>query len=205
MAGAIRKGKESSRRNLLKGLGAAAAGAFAGGMLSAQQAEAHGQLHVGHNGSDPATHGDNAGSGPGVEGSTSGSASAGVDGFGALVGVRGIASGVGVLGFSSSADGIGVFREGEGFATGVQGVTRSGVGVLAEAGSNTAAALQVKGKASFSTVGNGVVPTGQDSVFVSNALVTSQATSPSHSQEIRAKQAARRDSSRWSSGSNARP
>jgi hypothetical protein len=56
-----------SRRDVLRGLAAAAAGALAGGVVSADKAEAgHGTLNAVSNSSNPAIHAESTGSGAGV-------------------------------------------------------------------------------------------------------------------------------------------
>jgi hypothetical protein len=113
------KGESRSRRNLLKALGVAAAGAVAGGVLSPGVAEAHGTLHVDSNNSDPAIHGNNTADGPGLEGT-------GVTG----PGVHGLSNAVAV--------------EGEcGPGIGVHGVTDSGFAVKAEAFNGTGVKVDV--------------------------------------------------------------
>ena len=97
----------TSRRALLRGLGAATAAAVAGGVLSPHVAQAHGTEHQQSNNSDPAIHGDNTADGPGLEGTS--------------------ASGPGVNAFSLTGPGVlgGSFPE-HGQA-GVQGVGNPGV------------------------------------------------------------------------------
>lgn len=73
--------------------------------------------------------------------------------------------GVGVQGVSGSDQ---TFGDGPGI--GVQGISGTGVGV--EAISENGLALNVAGKAAFSTAGAGTVPQGQNSVFVANSAVT---------------------------------
>lgn len=279
-----------SRRDLFRVLGAAAAGAVAGGVLSSKEAQAHGTFHQDSANTTPAIHGNNTDNGPGVKGdsvtgagvqgssdtgigvfaSTSGNGTAvygqllstqpavvgqnfgsgigvlgqstdghgvsgetsqagkagvigtnastsfsalGVEGsvegsgrgvFGHSVLGRGVhghsdgdgagvmgdidsATGSGVLGLNNGtgpgvkglSDGTGVRGEG---APGVSGFSSTGVGVLGEAdngigvyaSSNSFIALYVQGPASFSTAGNGRIPTGQDSAFVANPAVTAQ-------------------------------
>lgn len=75
--------------------------------------------------------------------------------------------GVGVQGVSGSDQ---TFGDGPG--VGVQGISGTGVGV--EAISEGGLALNVVGKAAFSTAGAGTVPQGQNSVFVANPAVTAE-------------------------------
>lgn len=75
--------------------------------------------------------------------------------------------GVGVQGVSGTAD---TFGQGPG--VGVQGISGTGVGVQAISSDGTA--LEVQGKARFSTAGVGTVPAGQNSVTVAQAAVTSE-------------------------------
>jgi hypothetical protein len=131
----------SSRRALLKTLGAAAAGAAAGGMLSPTQALAHGGFHQDFNGLDPAIHGNNTGEGPGVEGTAVGSGvhgkgGAGVHAEGDFVGVNGESPNVGVHGQGSTGvhgDGssVGVMAEGADMALFARTFSE-GVGVFAQ-------------------------------------------------------------------------
>jgi hypothetical protein len=75
-------------------------------------------------------------------------------------------AGIGVLGVSSDAE----FASGPGI--GVQGLSGAGVGV--QAMSSEGVALDVVGKARYSTAGSGAVPAGQQSVAVSNPAVTAE-------------------------------
>jgi TAT (twin-arginine translocation) pathway signal sequence len=143
MAGTVETEGGKSRRDVLKGLGATAAGVVASGVLSAEKAHAdHGVINArSEDPNRPAVHAENAGF-PGAAAGES----------------------VAVLGAGFTAvDGLG--------GIGVRGVTRApdGAGVHAGAvgeGSN-APALRVEGDAQFSTARSGVIPAGQDSVFVS--------------------------------------
>jgi hypothetical protein len=190
--------KDTARRGVLKALGAAAAGAVAGGLLSPRQALAHGGFHQDSNNSDPAIHGNNTVGGPGVQGTSA--TGAGVHGEGST-GVLGSGrtSGIGVRGHSQNSAGVygegstgvfglghpGVLGQGVGeTGTGVWGGTRSGIAVRALSGDagtavsaeneGTGTALSVSGRTRFSTAGSGTIPAGQDSVFVGNAAVTNQ-------------------------------
>jgi hypothetical protein len=212
MAGRVGSEEGKSRRDVLRALGAAAAGVVAGGVLKAEEAQAgHGSVNAVSNSLAPAIHAENTGGGSGLE-VTSG------DGMGVVVtGDSGAliraGQGTAVEAFSdegaaivaravetnaifgSSAQYAGVEGRGEtgvvGIATeqiqtlgdgvhgsspngnGVRGTSRgAGVGVKAEAGSDTATALQVNGRAKFSTAGLGTIPAGQDSEFVNNPNVT---------------------------------
>ncbi len=142
-----------SRRDVIRGLAAAAAGAIAGSVLSTGKAEAHhGTLNAESNSStNPAIHGHNAAAGNAVEATTFG--------FGtAVVGTTG-GSGAGMDGFSF--DGIGVV-----------GSSTRGIGIAARGLEPPSIALQVEGSARFSTAGSGSIPANQDSVFVSAPFVT---------------------------------
>src|SRR5918996_582571 len=71
MKGNVESQEGKSRRDLLKTLGAAAAGAVAGGVLSAEEAQAgHGTLNAVSDTDSPAVHGENVVAGPGVEGTS---------------------------------------------------------------------------------------------------------------------------------------
>jgi hypothetical protein len=213
MEGAVDSGEGKSRKDILKALGAAAAGAVAGGVLSAKEVEAsHGTLNAVSNSLAPAIHAENTGGGPGLE-VTSG------DGMGVVVaGNSGMlisaGQGTAVEAFSdegaamvaravethaifgSSTQYAGVHGSGEsgvvGIATeeigtfgdgvlgsspngnGVRGTSRAaGIGVKAEAESDAGTALQVDGRAKFSSAAAGSIAAGQDSAFVSNLTVTS--------------------------------
>lgn len=61
---------------------------------------------------------------------------------------------------------------GTGSATGVEGITGTGIGVHAVATAPAGVALQVDGRAAFATAGAGLVPSGESSVFVANERVT---------------------------------
>jgi hypothetical protein len=128
------------------------------------------------------------GSGPGVQGASDNDV--GVIGFGgAQAGVRGLSNnGDGVLGQAGSAEGeggpsvAGVRGEalgcvekgpcGPGIGIGVFGRSEAGIGVKAKVDDPAGFALDVAGKARFSTAGSAVIPNGQNSVFVSDASVT---------------------------------
>jgi hypothetical protein len=174
-----------SRRDLLKALGAAAAGAVAGGVLKAEDAEASHGLVNGTSDNDfrPGVHGVNhSQTGVGVEGSATfepggfGAGGAGVVGRGD-VGVGGVGRSVGVYAASSQGEGVQVEGIGDGMDVGVSvrdarvGVSARGddVGVLA---SSSKTALRVMGQADFSTAGSSTISTGQDSAAVSNSRVT---------------------------------
>jgi hypothetical protein len=170
-----------SRRDILRGLAAAAAGAVAGGVLSTEKAEAdHGVVNAS---SDfvlaPAVHAEHTTEGTGVEASSfggtgvEGTGAVGVDGIGNTgvrgsggVGVEGSGA-VGVRGRPSSASGYGVW-----------GSSPSGIAVLGESPSGTGVvatgltALHVQGNAKFSTAGSGSIPANQDSVAVSVPFIT---------------------------------
>lgn len=113
-AGEVDEGR--SRRDLLKALGLATAGAVVGSVLSPKEAQAHGTIHADSTTLDPAIHGNNYVGGNGVQGDSP-------NGWGVAgssisnAGVRGGAdSGRGVAGVSTSG-------------TGVEGSTQSGIGV----------------------------------------------------------------------------
>jgi len=113
---------------------------------------------------------------------------------GAAAGVRGVSfASVGVHGESESPNHPGVLGEsvvcvergpceGESTGTGVLGRSDAGIAVQGECPSGTALkgvstdglALDVVGKARFSTSGSGVVPAGDNSVVVSNSAVTAE-------------------------------
>jgi hypothetical protein len=152
-----------SRRDVLRGLAAAAAGAIAGGVLSTEKAEAsHGSLNaVSNSFPTPAIHGDNTAGGTGVEGT---GGNAGVRGIGADTGVRGDGGFAGVWGDGGSN---GVRGESD-YGTGVLGLSSTGTGVYAQGDPG----LQVSGNAKFSTAGSGIIPANQDSVIVSAYFVT---------------------------------
>jgi hypothetical protein len=160
-----------SRRDILRGLAAAAAGAVAGGVLSTEKAEAsHGAVNgFSTTPGNPGIHGENTSGGTGVEGT----GAVGVDGIGNTgvrgsggVGVEGSGA-VGVRGRPSSASGYGVW-----------GSSPSGIAVLGESPSGTGVvatgltALHVQGTAKFSTAGSGSIPANQDSVTVSVPFIT---------------------------------
>jgi len=173
-----------SRRDLLKAFGAAAAGAVAGGVLKAENAEAgHGTVNgTGDGQFRPGVHGFNPDpGGVGVEGSSL------TDGFGmwgrGYIGVQGTGSSAGIWGNVSNAYGTGVLGESdkgvgvEGYSHGVAGVVGGArgvdtIGVKAEGFFGYGTALQVEGPVKFATAAAGNVPAGQDSAFVSNRSVT---------------------------------
>lgn len=143
-----------TRRALLKALGAAAAGAVAGGMLSSKEAAAHGTVHYDSNDTTPAVHGNNTDNGPGIKGDS-------VTG----AGVQGSSdTGIGVFA-STSGDGTGVFGQvlstepavrGQNFGSGfgVLGQSSDGDGVKGE--TNQAGRAGVHGtndSTSFSALG----------------------------------------------------
>ena len=147
--------ERKSRREVLKALGAAAAGTVAGSMLSAKEAEAgHGTLNAISTTSTPAIHGENTGSGIGVIGTANG------------IGVLGTANGNGVQATGNSS-GVNAFSSS---GIGVIGLSDSGIGVLA--GANAGTALQVDGTPKFSTAGFDVILANQDSAFVPRFRVT---------------------------------
>jgi hypothetical protein len=229
MAGADVSEGGKSRREVLKAVGAAAAGALAGGVLKADSAEAgHGVINASSNDpAKPAIHAEHTYSdgGAAIEARASngtgllvtdaffgadiaayqngllvrcvesdcirahsdsdtgvrGTGVTGVIGHGTDVGVVGSTSwtkGVGVVGVTK--EGISVLGEVGGRSNprgvAVQGNAggESSVGVLAYAAMDTATALQVQGRAQFSTASSGMIPAGQDSGAVSNPLVTVQ-------------------------------
>jgi hypothetical protein len=167
---------DRSRRALLKGLGVAAAGVVVGGVLTPEEAEAHGTLHQESNNGDPAIHGNNTDGGAGVEGTSS--QAAGVHGTGGFWGVVGVGNGIGVEGRTVGGGGTGVVGSGFGgvegrsdsSGTGVWGRSATGVGV--EASCPSGIALNVIGPARFSTAGAGIIPAQQNSIFVSNPAIT---------------------------------
>lgn len=209
-AGEHKEGK--SRRDVLKALGAAAAGAVAGGMLKADQAQAHhGTINATSNSDTvPAIHGDNNANGPGVVGETEdgvgvvgaangtngvGVEAAGGEGIGLLANggqlagiMRGVERGLVVSGGEFGVDAGARYSYGAGVrgtsgtipegrtspdGTGVLGEASGlGTGVRAKANQDTATALEVIGKAKFSTTGNGTIPAGQDSASVNTLAVT---------------------------------
>lgn len=207
MAGAEETAEGRSRRDLLKALGAAAAGAVAASVINSEKAEAtHGNLNVVSDTEKPAIHAENRGFGLGLEVTSD---NEGVKVTASGVGLRSESAGHGVVGISSdhygvqgiSSDAAGVYGSsplyfgvwGEGGETGVTGISREdhgpgvgvsgiapegtgvrgssgGIGVQAVSAGGTA--LQVEGKARFSTAAAGTVPAGQDSAFINNPAVT---------------------------------
>ena len=129
------------------------------------------------------------GSGPGVEGGCDNGP--GVVGFGgAQAGVRGLSNnGDGVLGQAGSAvdeggasvagvrgEALGCVEKGPcgpGIGIGVAGRSEAGIGVQAKVDDPSGFALDVLGRARFSTAGSAVIPAGQSSVFVADADVGS--------------------------------
>jgi hypothetical protein len=111
-----------SRRDLFRVLGAAAAGAVAGGVLSAKEAQAHGTFHQDSGNTTPAIHGNNTDNGPGVKGDS-------VTG----AGVQGTTdTGIGVFA-STGGDGTGVFGQVLSTEPAVRGQNfGSGIGVLGQ-------------------------------------------------------------------------
>jgi len=118
-----------SRRDLLRVLGAAAAGAVAGGALSSKEAQAHGTFHEDSDDTTPAIHGNNTDNGPGVKGDS--------------------VTGAGVQG--SSDTGIGVFASTSGNGTAVYGQLLSTEPAVR--GQNFGSGIGVRGQ---STDGHGV-------------------------------------------------
>lgn len=166
---------------------AAAAGAVGAALLPRGEAQAHGTIHHDAADSAPAIHGNNASSGPGVLGTAqTGPGVIGESGSGP--GVRGVSTTFhGVIGESNSGRGVfGSSQSGSAVvgesntSPGVRGHSTSSAGVRgkSESGpggsfvSNTGPALDVIGKAQFSTAGSGVIPAGQDSSPVGNSAVT---------------------------------
>lgn len=142
-----------SRRDVLRGLAAAAAGAVAGGVLSAEKAEAG---HANNNFISfdemiPAVHAEN----PSAYGTAIQVESTGLLGTGVI---------------ASSPSGTAVTGESLDNGRGVLGFSARGVGVQAHSSQGTA--LYVLGKAQFSSVGSGSIPANQASVFVSASLTT---------------------------------
>ena len=133
------------------------------------------------NGSGIGVHG-LSGSGLGVMGESGGGP--GVFGLGGAAGVQGESnSGPGVLGRAgNSEDSAGVRGEavgcvqkgpcGPGFGVGVHGRSEAGTGVRAEVLDPAGLALDVVGRARFSTAGAGTIPRNQNSAFVANPAVT---------------------------------
>lgn len=166
MADAVDSDAGKSRRDLLKALSAAAAGAVAGGVLKAGEAEAaHATtINAVSNSPAPAIHGDNTDNGPGVEGTSL--RGPGVQGFSDGVAVHGRGRLIGVEGFSTFGQGV---QGWSGHGIGVEGVSTEGVAVQA-AGNEVA--LRVIGRPEFFTAGSGVIPANQESTFVAQYLVT---------------------------------
>jgi hypothetical protein len=212
MAGGVEHEEGKSRREILKTLGAAAAGAVAGGVLRSDEAQAgHGVINATSNSVDkPAIHAENTAEfGPGVvidtvlgtglrvNGSPGISASGGERS--AIIAGGGDGHGVEAYAIETSAvsgrseqyqgiDGEGqdgvtgrsleIYGPGNGVfgyaptGSGVKGSSQSGVGVHATAPRDTGTALQVEGRARFSTASAGTVSAGQDSAAVSDPTVT---------------------------------
>jgi hypothetical protein len=161
-----------SRRALLRGLGVAAAGAVAAGVLGTREAQAHGSFHIDSDDTTPAVHGNNTDNGPGVKGDS-------VTG----AGVQGSSdTGIGVFA-STSGDGTGVFGQvlstepavrGQNFGSGigVLGQSSDGHGVSGE--TNQAGRAGVSGNnlsTSFSALGvEGIVAGSGRGVFGLSAL-----------------------------------
>lgn len=172
-----------SRRDVLKALGAAAAGTAAGSVLSAKEAQAsHGTLNASSATGNPAIHGDNTADGEGVVGTSSSgigvrgnsdAGTAGVRGSG-HIGVEGLGNTAGVSGQGNfrGVQGTGTFVgvSGQGDQIGAEGFSLSGIGVFASTTSGIA--LQVQGQAKFSTAGSGTILVNDDSASVSNVAVT---------------------------------
>lgn len=118
-----------SRRGFFRVLGAAAAGAVAGGVLSSKEAQAHGTFHQDSANTTPAIHGNNTDNGPGVKGDS--------------------VTGAGVQG--SSDTGIGVFASTSGDGTAVYGQLLSSEPAVV--GQNFGSGIGVRGQ---STDGHGV-------------------------------------------------
>lgn len=200
MSWSARSEEGRSRRDVLKALGAAAAGAVAAGVLNEEKAEAsHGTINATSNTDNPAIHAENTAFGPGIEASSEGTAvtavgdtgvlatggDTGVFGKGGTMGVRAEGVDYGVLAYgythgviaNSSELGVQARADGE---SGV-GVNAGGrwIGVYSEGGevgvkaiSTQGSALLVEGRASFTTAGSGSIPAGQDSASVGNSKVT---------------------------------
>lgn len=177
-AAATEEGK--SRRDVLKALGAAAAGAVAGGVLMGEQAEAsHGSLNAtSDNEFRPAVHGENTFPfGVAIVGSAlpygtgvSGRGGVGVYAFGTQTGVYVESHDFGLI-VNGLGDGVGRGVSVENANVGVRAVGQE-VGVEAITFSSTGAALRVRGKASFSTAGKGTILADRDSASVSDTDVT---------------------------------
>jgi hypothetical protein len=161
-----------SRRDLFRILGAAAAGAVAGGVLSAKEAEAHGTFHQDSGNTTPAIHGNNTDNGPGVKGDS-------VTG----AGVQG-STDTGIAVFASTAgDGTGVFGQvlstepavrGQNFGSGigVLGQSTDGHGVSGETNqAGRAGVIGANASTSFSALGvEGSVDGSGRGVFGHSAL-----------------------------------
>jgi hypothetical protein len=161
-----------SRRDLLRVLGAAAAGAVAGGALSAKEAQAHGTFHQDSSDTTPAIHGNNTDNGPGVKGDS-------VTG----AGVQG-STDTGIAVFAStSGDGTGVFGQvlstepavrGQNFGSGigVRGQSTDGHGVSGETNqAGRAGVIGTNDSTSFSALGvEGSVAGSGRGVFGNSAL-----------------------------------
>ena len=117
---------------------------------------------LGHSDSDAGVRG-HSNTGPGVSGISE--SDVGVTGLGrgrGTAGVSGMSMGIAGAGVAGAAD--------EAGSTGVVGKSTNGVGVSAH--SQAGIALDVAGKARFSTCGAGTIPQGENSKFVPNAAVT---------------------------------
>ena len=129
MTGVFEFPEGKSRRDILRALGATAVGAFAGGVLSGEDAQAsHGTLNAGSTDvTTPAVHGSHATSGAGVEGTSA-------SGFG-VIGRSNPNTSIGVLGESTSGTAV---RGNSGSGYGVHGNSTSHYGVLGESSGNGA-------------------------------------------------------------------
>jgi hypothetical protein len=180
-----------NRRDMLRLLGAAAAGATAGSVLSASSAQAHGTRHFDSGNSAPAVHGRNTNNGPGVEGESANHIGVRGESFGDpgepdALGVVGLSFRTGVFGVSPGGRGV----HGDSVVgSGVRGTSDRGVGVLGQSDrdngvlgeSNTGFGVRGVGQsigvrgvstAGFGVLGNSETSTGviggsekQDGVF----------------------------------------
>ena len=128
--------------------------------------------------------GEGVNGGPGVVGASD--TVPGVMGFGGAAGVLGLNNdGPGVHGQAGSdgtpdvaavlGEAIGCVEKGPcgpGTGIGVRGRSEAGIGVQAEVDDPAGLALDVIGRARFSTAGSAVIPAGQNSAFVPNGNVT---------------------------------
>jgi hypothetical protein len=174
------KGNEQvSRRGLLQkaggALAAGVAGAAVGNALSATSAgAATGQTVLLGQGNDA----DRQTGIGGPAGSGNFGGNAGVWGHGAVLGVKGTnyssTGGVGVQGETDYKYGKGVFGKadgGTGDGTGVHGITKTGVGVRAEATDNAGFGLNVVGRALFSRSGRVAFAQGEASKTITVARI----------------------------------